>query len=87
MLTVLTICCACSLPELEALKGKLSAEGGGRFSAVFMTGSGSTIVCAGSDEPPEFLATDSDYADTFVRPARLITRVGDDWYAAPAGSK
>lgn len=60
----------------------MAAESGDPFSAVFMTGSGSTIFCAGSDQPPEFLMTDSAYADTFVlrtvRPSRLITRVGDD---------
>lgn len=75
------------LPELEALKGRLIEESGDSFSAVFMTGSGSTIVCAGSDQPPEFLRADAAYVDTFVRSARLITRAGDEWYTAPAGKQ
>lgn len=40
-----------SLPELAALKARLQSEG---FGAVFMTGSGSTIVAVGSDIPPPF---------------------------------
>ena len=37
------------LPALLALKQRLAAEGRG-YSSVFMTGSGSTIVCIGSGE-------------------------------------
>ncbi|MEW5305142.1 MAG: hypothetical protein WDW36_007703 [Sanguina aurantia] len=46
-----------NLPQLAELKSRLIAEGGAQFSAVFMTGSGSTLVCAGSDSPPAFLAS------------------------------
>eukprot|EP00803_Ostreobium_quekettii_P010088 evm.model.scf_310.5 EVM.evm.TU.scf_310.5 scf_310:25857-26912(+) len=68
-----------TLPELADLKGRLQREGGGKFSAVFMTGSGSTIVCAGSDEVPEFLQEEA-YSDVFVSPARLIMREEGTWY-------
>ncbi|PSC74871.1 4-diphosphocytidyl-2-C-methyl-D-erythritol kinase [Micractinium conductrix] len=70
------------LPALLALKQRLQAEGPG-FSSVFMTGSGSTIVCVGADEPPAFLQ-EAQYSDMFVSPARLITRQPGEWYAAPA---
>lgn len=54
------------LPELAAMKRRLQArhgEGGGDgrgrpFDAVFMTGSGSTVVCVGSDSPPGWLAAE-----------------------------
>ena len=42
-------------------------------------GSGSTIVCVGSDEPPAFLQEDA-YRDVFVSPARLIARDVEGWY-------
>ncbi|GBF90380.1 4-diphosphocytidyl-2-C-methyl-D-erythritol kinase [Raphidocelis subcapitata] len=77
-----------TLPELLALKRRLAAAGdaaGRRFDAVFMTGSGSTIVCAGSDAAPAFLSEDPDCAGVFVSPARLLTRRAGEWYAAPAG--
>ena len=38
------------LPELQELKRRLQEDSGGAFEAVFMTGSGSTIVCVGSHE-------------------------------------
>ena len=49
-----------SLPELLELKERLRKDttttaGGAAFSAVFMTGSGSTLVCMGGDVPPAFL--------------------------------
>jgi len=51
------------LPALGALKRRLAgAEGDGAtgrpFDAVFMSGSGSTIVCVGSDAPPAWLAAE-----------------------------
>jgi 4-diphosphocytidyl-2-C-methyl-D-erythritol kinase len=73
------------LPALKELKDKLAAAGGAGgapFDAVWMTGSGSTIVCAGSDAAPAFLSG-SEFADTFVSPARLIVRSPGQWYAAP----
>ena len=67
------------LPELESLKQRLISTG--LYSAVWMTGSGSTMVCAGSEEVPPFVAEDDAL---FVRPARLITRAEGEWYK-PAG--
>ncbi len=66
------------LPELKALKDRLRDEGD--FQAVFMTGSGSTIVGIGSDVAPAFLSEPA-YGDLFVAPARLMTRPGPGtWY-------
>lgn len=45
----------CRLPVLKNLKERLAKKGGDKLSAVFMTGSGSTIVCVGSDEPQDWL--------------------------------
>lgn len=67
------------LPELQNLKNRLIEEGD--FDSVFMTGSGSTIVCIGSDTVPEFLKTEPEYANLFISPARLMVRDDDDsWY-------
>jgi len=66
-----------TLPELKQLKDRLQEEGD--FDVVFMTGSGSTLVCVGSDRPPDFLSEGS-YKDLFISPARLITREQDSWY-------
>jgi hypothetical protein len=47
-----------SLPELAALKARLQSEGRAQdpaLGAVFMTGSGSTLVGVGSDRAPAFL--------------------------------
>jgi 4-diphosphocytidyl-2-C-methyl-D-erythritol kinase len=81
-----------NLPELAQLKQRLAVEGDGSFSAVFMTGSGSTIVCVGSDMAPRFLS-DQEYQDLFISPARLIVRQPGSWYchsspktAAPAAA-
>ncbi|KAI8474517.1 MAG: ribosomal protein S5 domain 2-type protein [Monoraphidium minutum] len=76
-----------TLPELAALRARLEEAGDGagrRYDSVFMTGSGSTIVCAGGESPPAFLGG-SGYEDVFVSPARLIVRRPGEWYAAPAG--
>ncbi len=71
-----------SLPELRELKERLAADSGDAFSAVFMTGSGSTIVGVGSHNTPPFLS-DPQHADLFVRQSRLIARETDNWYQAP----
>lgn len=58
-LPLMSPCCSvrvCSLPELLDLKQRLMVAGGAAFSAVFMTGSGSTLVCVGSDAAPQFLS-------------------------------
>ena len=67
------------LPELLQLKERLIEAGGSKFDAVFMTGSGSTIVCMGDDVAPEFLA-EEQYKEVFVSPARLIVREAGGWY-------
>lgn len=66
-----------ALPELAALKDKLREDG--RFKSVFMSGSGSTIVGFGSDEPPAWLS-EGEYADLFVGKCRLMTREEGEWY-------
>lgn len=74
------------LPQLAELKARLAAAGGAAFDSVFMTGSGSTIVCVGSDEAPAFLL-EREHADLFVSPARLIVREADGWYQAPLAAR
>lgn len=66
-----------NLPELLQLKQRLQAEGS--YEAVFMTGSGSTIVCVGSDTAPQWLS-EPQYKDLFVSPTRLIIRQAGGWY-------
>ena len=66
-----------TLPALKALKDRLQKEG--NFDVVFMTGSGSTLVCLGNDDVPEFL-NGVEYSDLFVSQARLMTRHPDKWY-------
>lgn len=73
-----------SLPELQDLKQRLRDESGGRFSAVFMTGSGSTMVGVGSHDVPTFLEEPA-YGDVFVAQARLIARDADAWYQSSGG--
>ena len=46
---------------------------------LLFTGSGSTLVCIGSDFQPTFLQ-EPDCRDLFVRPARLLAREADQWY-------
>jgi 4-diphosphocytidyl-2-C-methyl-D-erythritol kinase len=64
-----------TLPLLAGLKERLRATG--LYESVFMTGSGSTMVCMGSDEVPDFVAQD---ASLFRASARLITRDPQGWY-------
>lgn len=69
-----------NLPELLALKQRLQKDSpGSGFSAVFMTGSGSTLVCMGGESKPAFL-DEKAYSDLFVSPARLIVRKPGSWY-------
>jgi 4-diphosphocytidyl-2-C-methyl-D-erythritol kinase len=68
-----------NLPELLQLKQRLIKEGGDAFDAVFMTGSGSTIVGVGDDTAPQFLS-EEQYKQLFVSPARLIVRQPGAWY-------
>ena len=46
------------------------------------TGSGSTIVCYGSDVAPDFLS-EQQYSNILVRPARFLARQSHRWYEAP----
>lgn len=64
-----------TLPALLELKQRLHATG--QYESVFMTGSGSTIVCVGSDAVPEFVSQDPSL---FVSQARLMTRQSGQWY-------
>lgn len=61
------------------MKERILEEDNDKFSAVFMTGSGSTIVCAGSHEIPEFLLQDK-YSDLFIMPAKPLIREQGQWY-------
>ena len=67
------------LPRLGELKDRLAQDGS--FDAVFMSGSGSTIVGVGSEAVPQFLnsAQVADL-DLFVSPARLIVRNEGEWF-------
>ena len=69
------------MPELAAFRARLAAEPG--FDAVFMTGSGSTVVGVGSHATPAWLATDPAYEGWFVGRARLCGREEGAWYQAP----
>lgn len=64
------------LPKLRQLKEKLKESN--LYDAVFMTGSGSTIVCIGSDLVPDEI---TDYGDLFISKARFIIRNDDEWYS------
>ncbi|KAG1365481.1 4-diphosphocytidyl-2-C-methyl-D-erythritol kinase, chloroplastic [Cocos nucifera] len=54
------------LPSLKKLKKRVLAASRGEYNAVFMSGSGSTIVGVGSPEPPSFVYDDDDYKDVFI---------------------
>ncbi|KAL8201860.1 hypothetical protein R6Q57_011007 [Mikania cordata] len=53
------------LPSLKRLKQRIIAAGRGKYDAVFMSGSGSTIVGVGSPDPPQFIYDEEDYKDVF----------------------
>ncbi|XP_010922252.1 4-diphosphocytidyl-2-C-methyl-D-erythritol kinase, chloroplastic [Elaeis guineensis] len=74
------------LPSLKKLKKRVLAAGRGEYSAVFMSGSGSTIVGVGLPEPPSFVYDDDDYKDVFVSEAGFLTRQENQWYTAPSSS-
>ena len=71
---------ACRLPELRELKTSLQNSSDDRFSAVFMTGSGSTIVGVGSSKAPFWMQERIVYQDVFCSPAKLIARQHGEWY-------
>ncbi|KAL0041579.1 hypothetical protein WJX79_008250 [Trebouxia sp. C0005] len=67
------------LPELQELKAKLQNDCDNRFSAVFMTGSGSTMVGVGSSKAPLWMQERIVYQDMFCSPAKLIARQPNEW--------
>ncbi|CAA6662189.1 unnamed protein product [Spirodela intermedia] len=72
------------LPSLKRLKQRILAAGRGEYDAVFMSGSGSTLVGIGSPDPPQFIYDDEDYKDVFIAEARFLTRASGDWYSSTA---
>nr|AWK21653.1 4-diphosphocytidyl-2-C-methyl-D-erythritol kinase [Panax sokpayensis] len=71
------------LPSLKRLKQRIIAAGCGQYDAVFMSGSGSTIVGIGSPYPPQFVYDDEEYQDVFLSEASFITRAANQWYTEP----
>ncbi|KAG9454794.1 hypothetical protein H6P81_007698 [Aristolochia fimbriata] len=71
------------LPTLKRLKQRILAASRRQYDAVFMSGSGSTIVGVGSPEPPQFLYDENEYEDTFISEARFVTRGENQWYIEP----
>ncbi|KAK6925498.1 GHMP kinase N-terminal domain [Dillenia turbinata] len=74
------------LPPLKRLKQQIIAANRGEYNAVFMSGSGSTIVGVGSPDPPQFVYDDDEYSNVFLSEARFITRKTDQWYSEPAST-
>lgn len=74
------------LPSLKRLKQRITAAGRGKYDAVFMSGSGSTIVGIGSPDPPQFVYDDDEYQDVFLSDAYFLTREPNQWYREPASS-
>nr|XP_009380973.1 PREDICTED: 4-diphosphocytidyl-2-C-methyl-D-erythritol kinase, chloroplastic [Musa acuminata subsp. malaccensis] len=72
------------LPSLKRLKKRVLAASRGQYDAVFMSGSGSTIVGVGSPEPPSFVYDDDEYKDVFVSEACFLTRQENQWYREPS---
>ncbi|CAO2171770.1 unnamed protein product [Urochloa humidicola] len=75
------------LPSLKRLKKRIIAASRDDYNAVFMSGSGSTIVGIGSPDPPAFVYDDEDYKDVFVSEACFLTRDENEWYREPISSK
>ncbi|XP_030522545.1 4-diphosphocytidyl-2-C-methyl-D-erythritol kinase, chloroplastic [Rhodamnia argentea] len=74
------------LPSLKRLKQRIMAAGRGQYDAVFMSGSGSTIVGVGSPDPPLFVYNEEEYKDVFLSEANFITRESNEWYREPAST-
>ncbi|PIA53194.1 hypothetical protein AQUCO_00900051v1 [Aquilegia coerulea] len=73
------------LPSLKKLKQRILAAGRGQYDAVFMSGSGSTIVGIGSPDPPQFVYDDEEYQNIFWS-AHFLTRGENQWYAEPSST-
>lgn len=74
------------LPTLRRLKQRVIAASRGQYDAVFMSGSGSTIVGIGSPDPPQFVYDDEEYRDVFLSEANFLTREENQWYREPAST-
>ncbi|POO01451.1 4-diphosphocytidyl-2C-methyl-D-erythritol kinase [Trema orientale] len=74
---------ACSTAEVYK---RIIAASRGQYDAVFMSGSGSTIVGIGSPDPPQFIYDDDDYKDVFLSEANFLTREANQWYKEPASA-
>uniref|UniRef100_A0A224X4D1 4-(cytidine 5'-diphospho)-2-C-methyl-D-erythritol kinase n=1 Tax=Hypericum tomentosum TaxID=1137039 RepID=A0A224X4D1_9ROSI len=74
------------VPTLKRLKQRMIAAGRGQYDAVFMSGSGSTIVGIGSPEPPLFIYDEDEYRDVFLSEANFLTREENEWYKQPASA-
>ncbi|KAI4305876.1 hypothetical protein L6164_029210 [Bauhinia variegata] len=74
------------LPSLKQLKQRIIAASRGDYDAVFMSGSGSTIVGIGSPYPPQFLYDEDEYKDVFLSEAYFLTREANRWYREPISS-
>nr|UYR28638.1 4-diphosphocytidyl-2-C-methyl-D-erythritol kinase [Andrographis alata] len=74
------------LPSLKRLKQRIAAAGRGQYDAVFMSGSGSTIVGVGSPDPPQFIFDDEEYNGVFLSEANFITRSENQWYTRPVSA-
>lgn len=71
------------LPSLKKLKQQVLGANRGQYDAVFMSGSGSTIVGVGDPEPPKFIYDDDEYSDIFISDAYFLTRKDNEWYQVP----
>ncbi|KAF3454076.1 hypothetical protein FNV43_RR04523 [Rhamnella rubrinervis] len=74
------------LPSLKRLKQRLIAASRGQYDAVFMSGSGSTIVGIGSPDPPQFIYDDDEFKDVFLSEANFLTRDKNQWYREPVSA-
>lgn len=71
------------VPSLKRLKQRLITASRGQYDAVFMSGSGSTIVGIGSPDPPQFVYDDDEYKDVFLSEASFVSRAANQWYREP----
>lgn len=74
------------LPSLKRLKQRIISASRGEFDAVFMSGSGSTIVGIGSPDPPGFIYNDDEFQNVFLAEANFLTREANQWYQEPASA-